>query len=807
MDNLFADIRYALRQLRRTPGFVIITTLTLALAIGGSTSIFSVVHAVLLRPFPWPDSERLVALFHDYDGQPGTISPSNFMDWRSESRTIEAMSAFYTPSYTLTGRGDAVEIEAATVTGGFFDVLRAAPLHGRLLGATEEAPGRDQVVVLSHGLWQRSFGSDPAVVGTTIQLDGESYEVVGILQRGLEYPAGAELWTPLAFTPQELQSQRGAVYLEAIGRLAPGVELSQAHAELRTIQRRLEEAYPRANDGISAQVRDLRDALVGDVQQPLYVLLGSVGLVLLIACANVAGLLLSRSIPRARELVIRTAVGASRMRIVRQLLTESIMLALLGTAAGVLLASWATDVLVAIRPRDVPMLDQARIDRWVLLFSATLGVGTAVLFGLLPALQAAARLDLVGGLRDGGTVLSSRGGNRVRNGLVVGELALSLMLLVAAGMVMRSFTRLQQVDPGFEPARVITYSMSLPDARYPDPASRAAFVDRLLQANRAIPGVEESGIVFGLPMSDFSYAISVSTLDGRTVEQSANTPSMQVRLITPGYLETIGIRLREGRGVDASDRLGAPRVAMVNATAARVLWPDATPIGRHFELGTRFIRGGERAGGEVVGIVGDTRDNSLVGQPAPTVYLPFAQNPVGNLAVATRARGDAAALVPSLRQRLAELDASIAMDEVRTMEQRLGDSVARPRYYTVLLSIFAGVALALAVIGIYGVMAFAVSQRTREIGIRIALGARQSRVLREVLSRGATLAATGLGIGLVGAYYGSRWLEGLLYEIETFDAPTVAAVALILAAAAMFASYFPARRAARVDPIVALKSE
>ncbi|HUF27223.1 MAG TPA: ABC transporter permease [Gemmatimonadaceae bacterium] len=807
MDALWSDLRYALRQLRHSPGVVAVATLTLALAIGGSTAIFSVVNAVLLRPFPFAEPERLVRVYSEVQGQRVTISVPDIEDWRRDARSFEELSAIHTTSYTLTGRGEAEELQGARVHAGFLSILRTAPLHGRFFSELAEQPGNDRVVVLGHELWQRRFGEDPSVIGQTIQLDDQSYEVVGVLPPGMGYPAGRELWTPAAFTPEQLTTQRGAHYLAAIGRLRPGVTAEAATEEMRRIAARIASEYPNTNEGYGAVVVDLREAHVGDVRRPLYILFGAVGLVVLIACANLAGLLLTRAIPRARELAIRSAVGATRTRLVRQLLTESVVLALLGAAGGVMLASWGTDALIAIRPRDIPRLDEARIDGAVLAFSITLALVTALLFGLLPALQTSGRLDLAGGLKEGGAVLSGRRGNRLRNGLVVGQLAVSLVLLAAAGLVMRSFLRLQQTDPGFNPTQVISYSISLPDSRYGTPERRLMLVEELVARTSAIPGVQHAGAVFGLPLSGFQYYISLNSLDGRPLGDAVDGPTVQVRIITPGYIPAVGMRLARGRDVQPSDRLGGARVAIVNETAARLLWPGDDPLGREFELGTRFIRGGERAGGEVVGVVRDSRDMGLAEPAGAMVFLPYAQNPTGFLSVAARTTGDPELLVPAMRTRLGELDPAIAPYDVRTLEQRMAASVAGPKFYMILLGLFAGVALVLAVLGIYGVMASAVAQRSREIGIRIALGARQSRVLREVLGRGMVLAALGLGAGLVGAVAGTRLLGTLLHEVDVLDPLTLFAVALLLAAATVMASWIPARRAARVDPLVALRAE
>ena len=810
VDTLWSDLRYALRQLRRAPTFFLVASLTLALAIGGSTAIFGVVHAVLLRPLPFPEPDRLVRLFTVFGPTrvPGTTSPTNFLDWRTEARSFDGMAIVQETSYTLTGHGDAEELDGARVSPSFFEILRVPPLHGRAFAPSHEQQGNHRVVVLSYGAWQRRFGGDPAVLGSTLVLDGESYEVIGIARPGVEYPAAVELWTPWAFDAAEIATQRGAYYVDAIGRLAPGATVAQADLELRTIADRLAREFPRDNDGTSAAVEDLRESHVGDFRQPLFILLGAVGLVLLVACANVAGLLLSRSIPRERELSIRTAVGASRARLVRQLLTESVLLAILGVGSGILLASWGTEALVALRPRDIPRLEDAGLSGIVLAFSAGLGLVTTILFGLLPALQTSSRIELAGALREGGSaVLSHRRGNRLRSALVVGELALSLMLLVGAGLLLRSFAQLHRVDTGFEPERVITYRLSLPSARYAEPDGRIAFVEQALESARTIPGVERAGVVFGIPMSGFSYGITLNSLDGRVLEQSASTPSVQVRIVTPDYFETVGMRLQRGRGVMRSDRLGTVPVLVVSDSAARMLWPDADPIGRSLVLGTRFVRGGERAGGEVVGVVADTRERSLDRDPSPIVYLPYAQNPTSSIGMAVRARGDVAALVPALRARLAELDADVAMYDVQTLEQRVAESVARPRYYMVLLGLFAAVALTLAVVGVYGLMAFAISQRTREIGIRIALGARQGRVLQDVLQRGLLLAVTGLVIGIAGALAATRLLESLLFGVDRFDTITLASVALLLAASALLACYVPARRASRVDPLVALRTD
>ncbi|HEX6057835.1 MAG TPA: ABC transporter permease [Gemmatimonadaceae bacterium] len=806
--DLSQDLRYGLRHLVRSPAFTLAAVVTIALGIGANTAIFSVVNAVLLRPLPYPAPDRLVSIRETSDRGEMVLSPPNLEDFRAQRALFESMAGTYNTYLALTGEGDAEQLVGAAATEDFFRVLATPPLVGRGFRAEDAREGAPPVVVLREDLWRRRFGADPAIVGRAVQLDGVARTVVGVMPASVDYPdVATELWIPLGFSEEELATQRGAHYLDAIARLAPGVTVDQADAGLRAVAARLAAEHPRTNGDESATARSLRDALVGDIRPALLVMLGAVGFVLLIACANVASLLLTRAVGRGRELAIRTALGAGRGRIARQLLVESVLLAALGGILGLLLAAWGVDALGTLRPEDVPLVGDVRLDRTVLLFTLGVTLLSAVVFGLVPAVQAARRIELGSGLREGTAgAVGARGAQRTRSVLVVAEIALALVLLAGAGLLVRSFDRLLRVDPGFDPAGVLTFSVSLPDAKY-DTTRARAYVAALTERLQELPGVTAVGAASILPLSGSSYGISLTSVDGRAIEDGPDAPSVQVRLVTPGYLHAMGMPLRRGRDLGPSDRPGAPHVLLANEAAARLLWPGEDAVGRSLVLGTRFGFGGDRAGGEVVGIVGDVREMRVSREALPTVYLPHAQWPVGFVGVALRADGDPEPLVAAAREHAAALDADVPVVEVLTMEQRLAGSVARQRFYMLLLAVFAVAAAALAAIGIYGVMAFGVAQRTREIGIRVALGARPGDVARLVVRAGLLLAVTGVVLGLAGALALTRLLEGLLYGVEPSDPATLAAASLLLLAVAALAALLPARRAAGVDPMQALRTE
>ncbi|MGH8223805.1 MAG: ABC transporter permease [Woeseiaceae bacterium] len=808
MNILLHDLRHSVRALCRSPGFTIVAVLTLALGIGANTAIYSVVNSVLLKPLPYPEPERIVRVYEGRADSRGTASPPNFVDWRRDNAVFEEMAAYVRTAAVLAGAGEVKRVPGAVVTAGFFPVLATAPMLGRAISQGDTVAGQERVVVLSHGLWQRRFGADPGIPGRTVRLEGREYAVIGVMPPGFEYPAGAELWAPLPFTEDELATQRGAHYLDVIARVAPGVTVEEASDQIAAIADMLALRYPDTNTGSSAKAVGLHEALVGDVRPALMILLGAVGFVLLIACANVANLLLARTAGRQRELAVRSALGAGRGRLVRHVLTESGLLAVAGGAAGLLLAALGQQVLVALPVEGLPRIEETKLDGAVLLFTAGVSMLTAVLFGLLPAVKAGWAPDLTGALKAGGAAVTpDRAGGRVRGALVVGEMALAVLLLAGAGLLLKSFIELQRVDPGFNPHGVLTFEMALPNARYPEPEQARAFFAELEQRMEALPGVESAAGVFGLPLSGFNYTISVEELDGAPAyENPGEERYMQVRIITPDYFRAMEIRLLRGRTLAGTDRAGAPPV-VVNELAAELLWPGSDALAGRFELGTSLGLGGPRVGGTVVGVVSDVRHYGLGEPPRPEVYVAHGQFPVDFMSMVVRSSVPPQSLVAAIREQVRQMDSELPLDDIRTMEQRVSASVAQPKFYMLLLAIFAAAALLMAAIGIYGVLAYAVRQRSNEIGIRRALGARAGDVLRIVIGKAIALAGIGLILGLLASFALTRVLSGLLYGVTPTDPATFAIVAILLIAVAMLASYLPARRAALVDPVTALREE
>ena len=814
LEMLLQDVKYAIRTLTRKPGFAMVTVVTLAIGIGANAAIFSAVRAVLLRPLPFPEPDRLVQIYSTTvdrpDGRGGTTSPPDFTDWRTDSTSFVEMAALSAGSIPWSGDGAAEQVPYAMVTGGFFRVLGSPPLHGRALERGDDLIGAPDVVVLSHALWARRFGSDPAVIGRTITLDGTPRRIVGVMPAAVSYPLGSELWVPLRFTADTLATQRGAHFLDIVARLQPGVTLQAAHGELSGIVRRLGETYPRTNANKAVALFALREALVGDVKPALFVLLAAVGFVLLIVCVNVASLSLTRAAGRTRELAVRAALGAGRGRLVNGLFAESLVLALAGGGAGLLVAVWASQGIAALDAGlGIPLLDQTRVDGPVIGFTAAVALLSALLFGTLPAWHASTRLDVSQRIReDAGTLTAGRERQRLRAGLIVAETALAVMLLVGAGLLMRTFVEMSSVELGFDTSRVQTFSVSLPDVKYPEPDMRAEFVNTLLTRLTARRDVESAAAVFGLPLTNFSYYFTLSTLDGRQLtDEEQDARAVQVRVVTADYFRTLGIPLVRGRGFTAEDRRGRAPVAIVSEAAARLLWPGDVPLGHHFTVGTRLGQGGERAGGEVVGVVPDVRELGPTRPVRPTVYLAHAQFPMSFFTVTVKTRGEPGTLTEPARMLVAGLDPDLPVFRVRSMDQFAANVLAQPRLYVTLIGVFAAAAILLAAIGIYGVLAHGVAQRTREIGIRLALGARRGEVVSLVVRQAAVVALTGLVFGLALAFGASRLIEGLLFGVEPTDPLTYTAVALVLFGVAVIASYLPARRASRIDPIKALRYE
>lgn len=807
MSAFLSDIRVALRTLAGAPGFTAIAVLTLALGIGANTAIFSLVHGVLLRPLPYPEPDRLVRVDAERSGEAWTASPPDFKDWQRLAGSFSSMAAFNKSSAALSGENDSEQVLTTAATAGYLELLGARPLAGRLLAEADEVPGGPRTALVSEGLASRRFGSAGAAVGASVRLDGDAYEVVGVIPSGLEEGRRTQVWMPLAFTADDLTTQRGAHYLGVYARLAPGVTRQEADQEMSALAASLAARYPGSNTGWGARVVGLKEAVVGAVRPALLALTGAVGLVLLVACVNVANLLLARALRREHQFAVRAALGAGRLQLARSVLGESVLLGLAGGGAGLVLAAWAVDLLTASQAADLPRLAEVGIDGRVLAFTAGLSLATGLLFGLVPGLQVAARRDLARALGSLSRQSSPRG-RTAKAALVIVEVALAVVLVTGAGLLGRSFLRLTTTDPGFSPDGVLAFGLSLPDSRYPEAEDSEAFVAELNERLAALPGVESAGAVFGLPLSGFSFSMSMSEIDGRElVPEEEERLSAQIRVVTPDTFEALGIPMRRGRGIGEEDRHGAPGAVVLNEAAARLLFPGDDPLGHRLAIGTSFGLGRGRAGGEVVGVVGDVRDQAIATEPRPTLYLAHHQMPVGYLAFVVRTAGDPVALAGAAAREVRRLDPELPVFDVQPMADLVADSVAASRFYAGVLGLFAVIALLLAAVGLYGVLAFSVSERSREIGVRVALGAARGDVLRLVLRQGVSLAAAGLALGLVGAAGASHLLTSLLYGVTPTDPATFVAVPGVLAAAAVLACYFPARRALRLDPVVVLKQE
>ena len=804
MSHLKQDIQYATRRLLKAPGFTAIAVVTLALGIGANSAIFSVVNGVLLKPLPFAESERLVGVYHVSDGNRATMSGPNFTDVARMATSLENAAAISTTRMILTGVGEPARLPVAEVSASLFNVLRVRPVLGRAFNADENTPGRTNLVILSDGLWRQRFGGDPGVVGRQIMLDGVSREVVGVMPRDFAYPSESQAWLPIAYNGSFVSGQRANWYLDVVARLKPGVTEQQAAAEVETLARNLEKQYPNANAKVGITTYPLLEAMVGDVRGSVMMLLGAVGFVLLIACANVANLLLARAAARGSEMAVRTALGAGRGRLVAQLLTESVLLSLVGAGLGLLLSVWCVELLKSLEPGGIPRLENIGVDATVILFTIAIAFVTGIVFGLVPAFTATRGVSA--SLKEGGRgAVTSRGGARVRGALVVAELALAVMLLAGAGLLMRSFLKLQSVDPGFKPEQALTFELTLPDARYREDPQRLAFFDQLLPKLRGLPGVRSASAILGLPLTDLGLIISFD-IAGRPPLPPADRPAMQVRVATPDYFNAVGIPLKRGRGFTEDDKEGTPRVLLITESAARQYFPGEDPIGKTIKLGWGRGRG-RLAGGEVVGIVGDVKDAGLNEPNAPQVYLPYRQWPVSFMTVVVKTAVPPAALADAARTQVSLVDPNLPLSNVATLEAVVAKSIAPQRFYMLMLAVFASVALVLAAIGIFGVLSYAVSQRTREIGIRMALGAPGRSVVHLIVRQAMVLVLCGVAAGTITALFVSQAMTTMLFSVEPTDPVTFSAVAALLVAVALFASYLPARRATRVDPVVALRAE
>ena len=803
MDTVWRDMKYGARVLLKSPAFAAIAILVTALGIGANTSIFSVVNAVLLRPLSYPESERLVWLtgVNPLQGiTDSNMSVPDYADWVSRNQSFEQLAGFVTGGAQLLNNDEPERVRRAAVTGNFFRVFRTSPLIGRALQEEDAREGGDPVVVLSHGLWQRRFGADPNVVGSRVVVSGKSALVAGVMPPGFNFPEQTELWSPLALNPSA--ERRNNRYLEVVGRLKPGATVAGAQAEMDAINRSLAAEHDETNRGNGVRVTELREQLVGNLRPTLLLLLGAVAFVLLVGCANVANLLLARATSRRKEIAVRTALGASRARIARQLLTESFLLSLAGGAAGLLLSVWMTDLFVAVSPPNSPRFGEIKPDARVFLFTLGVTLVTGLLFGLAPAFQAS-QADLNETLKEGGRT-GSEGAqrNRVRGLLVVSEIALSFMLLAGAGLLVRSFIRLRDVSPGFNPDGVLAMRLSLLPAKYPTDQQKRDFFRQAAERLAALPGAQSAGAVLTLPLGGDTFSVGRSFIhEGRpaTPEESVNA---SFYLATPDYFRTMQIPVVAGRPFTDRDADQSPPVIIINETMARLHFAGENPVGKRIRMvaDEKFMR-------EIVGVVGDTRP-SLETPAGPQMYIPYAQDATWNsMTLVVRAGDDPAGLAAGARGAIQSLDKTLPVYNVKTMNDVFAASIARRRSSMLLISAFALVALLLALVGIYGVTAYHVTQRTHEIGVRMALGAQRQDVLRMILGQSLRLTAGGLAVGLVLALALTRVMSGLLYDVKPNDPLTFAVGALLLAAVATLACYVPARRATKVDPMIALRYE
>jgi putative ABC transport system permease protein len=804
METLWQDIRYGFRMLWKNPGFTLVAVLALALGIGANSTIFSFVNGILLRPLPYQQPERLVLLDESSTKENSAsigVSFPNFLDWREQNRVFEDIATYVESSYTLVGGGEPEQVRGAGVSSGLFEIVGVAPMMGRTIRAEEDRPDADTVVILSHGLWQSRFGADARIIGQTISLNNRSRTVIGVMPPGFKFPEVADLWVPLALdTKRWTRTDHG---LSAIARLKPGVTLPQAQAEMVAVARRIEEQNPVTNQGLSVNVNNLREGLVGDYRRALMILLGVVGFVLLIACANVANLLLARASVRQKEMSIRAALGASRWRIVRQLVTESLLLSAMGGVAGLLLALWGLDLLLAAIPVEFPFWMKFNLDGRVLGFTIAVSLLTGIAFGSAPALQAS-KIDLNEALKEGGRSAGAGAGRRrLRSLLVVVEVALSLVLLVGAGLMMRSFLRLRQVNPGVDPTNVLTMTVSLPRAKYTEPEKQVAFFQQLLERVETLPGVETAGAVSNLPLSGSLWGRSL-TVEGRPVLPVGQAPMINHCVTTPNYFRSMGIQLLAGRDFTSADTKDALRVTVIDERLAREFWPGESAVGKRIRFGPPEAN---EPWHTIVGVVGEVRHERLEMATRKSIYVPYSQIPDRRMVLTIRTATDPMTLAAAVRGQVKELDPDQPVSDVRPMLEVISRSVWQPRLYAILFGIFAAVALVLATVGIYGVMSYAVTQRTHEIGIRMALGAQSSDVLKMVLGHGLLLALTGVVIGIGAAFALTRLMASLLFNVSATDPVTFIFIALLLMLVALVACLVPARKAMKVDPMVALRYE
>jgi putative ABC transport system permease protein len=810
VEDLLQDLRYGARMLKKNPGFTLIAVITVAAGIAANTTIFSLADALILRPFNFQNQERLVVVLErgTLDGglDRGSVAPGNFNDWREQNQSFERLIAIDQRSFDLTGAHQPERFHGYGVSAGFFDALGVKAALGRTFLPGEDAPGRDQVVVLKHSLWERRFGSDPNIVGRTLTLNSKTFTVIGVAPPDFNYPFnGGELWSPLAFD-DKMKLERGAHYLQPMGLLKPGVSIAQANTDLDAISRRAQRLFPETNTGRMAKVISMTEDAVREARAYLPPLIGAVAFVLLIACANVANMLFGRAFGRWKEIAVRLALGASRWRLVRQLLTESLLLALIGGVIGLIFSVWAVVLVRGAMPEDfakfIPGFNHIGVNRDVLLFTLTLSILTGVVFGLMPAWQTS-KPNLNEVLKEGTKGNSSAGSrHRFRGALVVVEVALSLVLLIGAGLTIRSFVAMLRDDLGFDPHSVLSFQLSLSEARY-SAAKRRDFYDQLLKRLETLPGVLAAGATNILPMSSSGTGDDTFEIVGRPVERGKE-PFADYRIVTPEYFKAIGMSLRRGRDFNSGDNEQAPGVVIVNETFARRFFPNQDAIGQ------RIIPNGhgkEDKPKEIVGVVGDIKDLDLDRVPRPSFYFPYAQAPWNYMGVVLRVAGEPTALASAAHDEVMKLDPAQPVFNVKTVERMIHERSSPKRIMTAMMGAFAGTALLLAAVGLYAVMAYAVSQRTHEIGVRLALGARDGDILRLITGQGLKLTLAGLALGMIGAFALTRVMAPLLYGVTATDPLTFIMISSSVAGVALLACLIPARRATKVDPMVALRCE
>ena len=816
---MIKDLQFALRQLLKQPGFTLIAVLTLALAIGATTAVLSLVNALLVRPLPYKDPQQLVLLLEHFKSQNLEripVSPPEFVDYETRALSFEKLGAFGYTNFNLAGEDRPERISGATVTAGVLPLLGVSPIKGRFFQPEECTLGRDDVVIISARLWHRRFNSDPQIIGTKLLLNGKSFTVVGVMPASFDFPLQlfnlgnggrfgerAEIWKALAFSDEEMK-KRGSRSYAIIGRLGAGTLVAQAQTEIETINAQMRREHPgnySQDNSFGGEVLPLHDLAVGGMRPALLILLGAVCLVLLIACANLTTMLLARAATREHEMAIRVALGAAPLRLLKQVFTESVVLALIGGAVGVVLALWGIESLKAIGAQTVPRLREVNVDVIVLGVTFAICVATGIIFGLSPGL-ASARPELTEALKEGGRrSTQGRRRNGLRNGLVIAEVALALVLLSAAGLLIKSFARIQNVNPGFNPRNALTFEVSLPKIQYPDDSSVVHFNNEAQRRIAALSGVQAAGFSTILPLagtnSDWSFAI-----EGRPLNNNSPSPDEEKRQVSPDYFRALETPLIKGRFFTDADNADAPRVIIVNQAFAKKFWPNDDALGKRITFDDDPKKNPKWI--TIVGVVGDIHHFGLDIEPKPEMYVPFSQTPYFTTIYVVRSNQDLRGLLPAIRREIQAIDSAVPVANVRTFENLIADSVAPRRLSVVLLGVFAGVAVLLANVGIYGLMSFLVAQRTHEIGVRMALGAKRSDVLKLVLARSLKLISAGTVIGLIIAVMSTHTLRALLYSVSAFDAPTFVLVTILLAAVALVASYLPAMRASKADPMIAL---